>query len=64
MSSDTDSGKRFKTALTYTSNARANQKAWARMSELERSLGITAEEYERMHAEQKARVLKRYGLAT
>lgn len=62
--SDRDSGKRFKTALTYTNNARANQKAWARMTELERSLGITDAEYQRMHAEQRARVLKRYGLAS
>ena len=57
-----DSGKRFKTALTYTNNARANQKAWARMSILERDLGKTAAELEQMHAEQRARVRARYGL--
>jgi len=62
--SDKDSGRRFKSAITYTQNARANQKAYARMSMLERDLGMTAVEWKQFHAEQRTRVLKRYGLTS
>lgn len=45
-----------------SANATAQRKAFKKLSILERECGITLEQYEALHAEQRARVFARYGL--
>ena len=45
-------------------NVAANQAAFKRMSLLERETGMSHEQYEAFHAEQRQRVLARYGIAS